>query len=244
MIMPMILTIDVGNTSAKYACYHGQECILYERLSQSWGEALTRVMSACGRPERVLISNVAGEQPALRDALAQAHVEASWLSWQTPEAQRFFENVPAGLGADRLAADVGACMAASGADVLVVDAGTCLTFDFISAERRYVGGSISPGIGLRLRAMHDHTSALPLLTAAGPAPVVGTDLDTAMRGGCLNGVRWEIEGYVRHLVNNGYPHLRVFYTGGDNLGLAPDVDERVEHDPLLIMKGLLYIYTA
>lgn len=238
----MILLIDIGNTSAKYALCRDGRIVVTDRVSGSWATVGSHIITTYGMPEQVLISNVAGPQPELEALLYSLRMEARWLSWDTPEAQRFFTAIPPGLGADRLAADVAACTMAPDADVLVVDAGTCLTFDIINASRTYVGGSISPGMGLRLKAMHDHTAALPLLTPQGDAPVIGTDIYTAMRGGCCNGMRWEIEGYVRHLVANGFPDLRVFCTGGDAPVLADDVSVRVTHHPHLVFQGLLEVY--
>lgn len=238
----MTLVIDIGNTSAKYALYRGERLAHFERITGSWATTLSHIVANFGTPERVLISNVAGPQPELEAVLDSLRMEARWLTWQTPEAQRFFNGIPEGLGADRLAADVAARVLAPESDVLVVDAGTCLTFDLIRADGQYLGGSISPGAWLRLKAMHDHTAALPLITPQGDAPVIGTDIFTAMRGGCVNGMRWEIEGYVRHLLQNGYPQLRVFYTGGDDLQQAADVDACVIRNPYLIFLGLLAIY--
>lgn len=248
----MILTIDIGNTSAKLALYTAEaaahpataQALHFERLNTQWQDTLEHLVQTYGKPTQALISNVAGPQPELKNALQAQGIPTSWLQWDTPQAEQFLRNIPQGLGADRLAADIGARVMAPAKDLLVVDAGTCLTFDVIAADGAYIGGSISPGIGLRLKAMHDHTAALPLLQPEGPAPVVGTDLDTAMRGGCLNGLRWEIEGYVRHLIAAGHANLHVFYTGGNDLMLAPDVDRYVHHDAHLIFRGLLALYTT
>lgn len=248
----MILTIDIGNTSAKLAIYREEdarhpasaEATHYERVTESWGETLGRLTRLYGPIEKAVVSNVAGPQKALGSALAETGIETLWVCWDMPEASAFLREIPMGLGADRLAADVGARIMAPEKDILVVDAGTCLTFDAIRKDGVYVGGNISPGIGLRLKAMHDHTAALPLLLPEGDAPVVGTDLETAMRGGCLNGLRWEIEGYVRHLRTHGYPELQAFYTGGNDLQLAADVENCITHDSHLIFRGLLAINNA
>ena len=242
--MSMTLAIDIGNTSAKLCLFRRGKALHFERLTRSWVTTIASLVAKYGRIQHAYISNVAGEQPELKAALRSARIEARWLTWQTPEAHSFINNIPEGLGADRLAADIGALTLAPGHNLLVVDAGTCLTFDVIGANGQYLGGSISPGIGLRLKAMHDHTAALPLFAPEGVAPVVGTNLEEAMRGGCLNGLRWEIEGYVRYLQTHGHPDLKVFYTGGNDLNLAPDVDSHVTHDHTLVMKGLLKIFEA
>ena len=85
--------------------------------------------------------------------------------------------------------------------------------------------------------MHDHTAALPLLDTEGEAPVHGHDTATAMRGGAINGLRWEMEGYIRHTLGL-YPKLHVFMTGGDARHVAHDLRDIITIDPLLVMKGL------
>lgn len=240
----MILTIDIGNTSAKFALYENKKQVHFERLAGTWECAFYRIEKEFGLPKRALISNVAGEQTELADVLKRHAIPAEWISWETAGLDRFFYNIPLGLGADRVAAIVGARALEVKHDLLLVDAGTCLTFDIVAADGKYIGGSISAGIGIRLKAMHDFTAALPLLAPEGPSPVVGHDLETAMRGACVNGVRWEIEGYVRHLLNNGYPELVAYYTGGNELTLAADVEAVVIHSPSLIFEGLLALYGA
>lgn len=238
----MILTIDIGNTSTKFALYQQGELVVFGRLQESWKTTMAQLLEK-GKIECALISNVAGPQPELVQTLEQHHITAQWLTWTSPEVHRFLKNIPEGMGADRLAADIAARELFPDEDLLVVDAGTCITFDVIRRDGSYAGGSISPGIGLRLKAMHDYTAALPLLAPEGEAPVVGTDIFTAMRGGCVNGLKWEVEGYIRYLRDNFSPTIRTCYTGGNDLTLAEDVEGSVTHDPTLVMKGLLAAYS-
>ena len=126
--------------------------------------------------------------------------------------------------------------------LLIIDAGTCLTFDVIGRDGTVLGGAISPGINLRLRAMHEHTAALPLLDAEGEHPVLGYDTPTSMRGGAINGVKWEIEGYIRTMLQQ-YPDLHVFMTGGDSMDFSEDLQRIITREPLLVQKGLLAAFT-
>lgn len=121
---------------------------------------------------------------------------------------------PETLGMDRLAAAVGAWTMQPGHDLLVVDAGTAITYDFVSADGTYRGGNIAPGIELRLKSLHEHTGTLPLVSAKGSVPMFGTDTETAIRSGVINGVRLELEGYIAEM-SSVYPSLLVFLTGGD-----------------------------
>ena len=54
------------------------------------------------------------------------------------------------LGNDRIAVVVGAAIQFPKENVLVIDAGTCITLDLLTTEG-YQGGSIAPGIHMRLQ---------------------------------------------------------------------------------------------
>jgi len=75
------------------------------------------------------------------------------LKYETPET----------LGTDRLAAALAATVFFPGENTLVINAGTCLTTDFVTDKSEYIGGSIAPGLRMRLRAMHHFTGRLPLI---------------------------------------------------------------------------------
>ena len=232
----MNLTIDIGNTSAKIAVFEGANLVFFERVCTDWHTEIGKLQheylfKACA------ISNVAGENYPLDCALQMLKCPVMRLHYTSPEAQPYFKSIPTGLGADRLAADIAAVTTASDSPVLVIDAGTCLTFDVINSERQFVGGSISPGIALRLRSMHEHTAALPLVDLEGELPDFGYDTPTALRSGAANGVKYEIEGYIRMCMQQ-FPDIKVFYTGGDRLRFSDNLRKHIIMDDLLVLKGL------
>ena len=221
----MTLIFDIGNTRMKVSTIEGNEI----RALENWQEILPHT-------NRVLVSNVAGES-ALPEEVRQ-HPECRILTWESAEATKWLKKIPAGLGADRVAADIGARSMYPEQPLLIIDAGTCLTFDVIDSDGTIIGGAISPGVNLRLKAMHDYTAALPLLDAIGDHPVLGYDTPSAMRSGAINGMMWEIEGYIRCMLAK-YPTLHVFFTGGDSKELPGDLARIITCDPMLVQKGLL-----
>lgn len=221
----MHILLDIGNTRMKASTADNNGI----HPNEKWQELLPKA-------ESVLVSNVAGNE-ALPEAVTK-HPQCHILTWQSQEAGLWLKNIPAGLGADRVAADIGARSMKPDNTLLIIDAGTCLTFDVIGKDGSILGGAISPGIHLRLKAMHEHTAALPLLDAYGEHPVLGYDTPTSMRSGAINGMRWEIEGYIRH-IRNLYPDLYVFFTGGDTTELPKDLQQIISCEPLLVQKGLL-----
>src|SRR5688500_16405275 len=68
---------------------------------------------------------------------------------------------PKTLGPDRLSNAVAGAFLFPKKNVLIVDTGTCIKYDFINKNREYCGGSISPGLAMRYRALHEFTGKLP-----------------------------------------------------------------------------------
>ena len=231
----MKLLIDIGNTSAKLAVMD-DGILHYERRHESWSDTFSRLMSQYPISD-VCLSTVAGEDAELNEALAQLDVPVRWLSAAVPCPVKLIANVPLGLGADRWAADIGAIVQDPDHTLLVIDAGTCLTYDVIAREGAYLGGAISPGVQLRLNAMHEHTALLPQIEAEQEAVLLGYDTRTHMLSAAVNGTRFEIEGYIRQLLGM-YPDLHVFITGGNTFQFSEDITCPITHDPYLVFKGL------
>ena len=231
----MKLLIDIGNTSAKLAVMD-VDIVHFERRHESWGNTFARLMAMFPISD-VRISTVAGEDAELKEALAHLDIPVMWLTPSVPCSVKPITGVPLAYGADRWAADMGAIAQDPDHTLLIIDAGTCITYDLFSAGGRLLGGVISPGVQLRLNAMHEHTALLPQIEAEKEAVLMGYDTRTHMLSAAVNGARFEIEGYIRTLLHE-YPDLHVFITGGDTFDFSEDITCPITHDPYLIFKGL------
>lgn len=143
---------------------------------------------------------------------------------------------PETLGADRLAAAVGAASMLPGENILVADIGTACTFDVVSAAGEYLGGNISPGPGMRLRALNHYTARLPLVSGhADFIPGIGQTTVEALRCGAMRGVVAELLYY-----SDGGRSRRIVLSGGwapEIAALLPDDVERIIA-PHLVNQGL------
>lgn len=128
------------------------------------------------------------------------------MGYQTPET----------LGADRLATAIGGRSLFPDTHVLVLDFGTCLKCDFVNVNGTYEGGSISPGLNMRFKAMHTFTAKLPLLSMPEIFPLhpIGRTTAESMQNGVLFGLWAEAEGMM-NVYREKYPELTVLITGGD-----------------------------
>ena len=231
----MNLVIDIGNTSAKLTFFEGREPVATQRVENGLAAAVNEWFHTY-RPERCAWSCVGEETEEVTRTMATLPVPTLHVTGTTPTPLHNAYRSPQTLGADRLAAAVGAASLLPATNVLVVDAGTCITYDLVDATGTYRGGNISPGMGMRLAALHEHTAHLPLVEAEGDVPPVGYDTDTALRAGVVLGIRYEIEGYARALATS-FPGLRLILTGGDRI-FAPAPSDSILTDEHLVARGL------
>ena len=229
------LTIDIGNTSIKYAVFNGQTMVHHQRII---GHDIASIADdiATYRPAHAMVCATSALDDTQRRLLEELTADTWFLSHTTPTPINNQYKSPQTLGMDRLAAAVGAYSAARG-EVLIIDMGTAITYDFVDTDGNYVGGNIAPGVQMRLRALHDYTARLPLVDAEGERPPLGEDTETAIRCGVIDGIKYEIEGYLHHFFLK-YPNLSVFFTGGDELYFANVRKKRIFADKMLVLKGL------
>lgn len=157
-----------------------------------------------------------------------------------------YDKVRSRIGLDRLAAAMGVWHAGATGMSAIVDAGTAITFDLWHSDQGFLGGSISPGINLRLASLHAATSRLPGTEASPAAPLVGDSTMGCMRSGCQWGAAMEIESRLAFLEpKEDVRHA--WLTGGDTGLLLPMLaalnPRRQWHVvPDLVPSGLLAVY--
>ena len=229
------LTIDIGNTNIKYAVFEGQTMVHHERII---GHDITAIADgiATYHPAHAMVCATGALDNTQRQLLKRLTADTRFLTHTTPIPITNRYKSPQTLGMDRLAAAVGAYTEAK-KEVLIIDMGTAITYDFVDTDGNYVGGNIAPGVQLRLRALHDYTARLPLVDAEGERPPLGENTETAIRCGVIDGIKYEIEGYLNHFFLK-YPNLCVFFTGGDELYFANERKKRIFADKMLVLKGL------
>jgi len=98
---------------------------------------------------------------------------------------------PAQLGADRVAAALGARKLYPGENLVIVDCGTATTLTFLTKSGELIGGAILPGLALWPAALAQATAKLPNVklprsSETLPAPIA-KDTASAIRAGVLYG---------------------------------------------------------
>ncbi|RIH66265.1 type III pantothenate kinase [Mariniphaga sediminis] len=211
----MNLVIDIGNTRTKFSVFnHGEEMISVpvEELLPSHIEILLKEYPSI---EKAIISSVKDYSPALKELLQKKLKKFIELGEHTPLPIENCYKSKETLGKDRLAGVVGAFHLYPENNVLVIDAGTAITYDLVDENRQYLGGTISPGLEMRFKALNQFTGRLPLVERnENFNKLFGQTTEEAILGGVQNGLVFETDKVIDRF-KEFYKNLYVIITGGN-----------------------------
>jgi type III pantothenate kinase len=120
---------------------------------------------------------------------------------------------------------------------LVIDAGTCITFDYVSKQKMYKGGSISPGIHMRLDALAHFTGRLPRVTFRDLDRFSGVTTEDCILSGVIQGMIGEIYHHVTYY-DSLSSQMQVLITGGDASFFENKLNLKIFAAPNLVLDGL------
>jgi type III pantothenate kinase len=123
---------------------------------------------------------------------------------------------------------------------LIIGLGTAVTYNFINTKNEFLGGGISPGMFMRMKALNNFTAKLPIVQPDWNVPLVGYDTKTNIQSGVVLGMAHEIDGFIDSY-RSKYRAFNVLLTGGDMVHLAPHLRNMIFADPDLLFKGLYAI---
>ena len=244
------IVVDVGNTSTVIGAFETGGAAGRVSKSLRIEGGITTAPSTCRKALGRIAA--AGADGAILASVVPAHV-APWqalageaLGIGLEVLDHTFDipvkldyPAPATTGADRIANVCGAvARVPEGTPVMVVDIGTAVTYDLVSADRRFFAGVIGPGPRMLAEALHEKTALLPMIELDGTFPAAATDTVSAMRIGIEVGFR----GMLRETVASQLPRLgpgaRLFATGGLAQRYIPSLCLGFEVDPELTLFGL------
>ena len=236
--MSTTLCFDFGNTRRKCAVFKnaGLEKIIV--LKDDSDQAIRALINDFS-PRKSILSSVIDHNPAMEELLAK-HTKFHRLNHLTKLAFTTPVGKPETIGADRLALTAAAVHFYPRSNNLVIGLGTCITYNFINKYHELVGGGISPGMEMRLKAMNHFTAKLPLVEADSNVPLIGYDTKSNMLSGAVLGMAYEIDGFIDEYAKK-FDNFNVLLTGGDIVHLASHLKNKIFADPDLIFKGLYAI---
>jgi type III pantothenate kinase len=260
----MLLVIDIGNSHTVTGLYDGERLVGKWRLTSDrrhTDDELAINYTTLFAMERIDLERITG----VVIASVVPTLETAWASCCRKHFSRNLEkpilvvsnlNVddmiairlpnPDEVGADRLVNAIAAFHRFPN-NLVVVDFGTAITFDCVTANCEYLGGTIVPGVAISLEALSTRTAKLPHIDVSqGTTRVIGRSTIEAMKSGILNGYGAMLDGMIERirleLVTSEYPDMTVVATGGMASIVAPYA-RTIDHiDPMLTLDGLRLIY--
>ena len=248
----MLLALDVGNTEITVGLFHGNDLEAHWRLTTNpdrtpdeWGSAIGGFLVQSGHsPNEVRAVCLASVAPPVTQSIVEGIARSTGCTGVTVDASTPLPvtldvDEPLTVGADRIV-NVLAAVELFHADSVVVDFGTATTFDCVTAESRFLGGAIMPGLRTSADQLTRRTAKLPATELRAPARAIGRRTEECIQAGVLFGTADAVDGMIRRIraewPGKGQP--RVVATGGLAPVVAPLSSAIELTDPDLTLRGL------
>jgi type III pantothenate kinase len=196
----MILAIDVGNSQILGGLFLDNKLVLQFRRISSPGtssDELGIFLRGVIRendfdPDQVKEIVCCSVVPAINHSLASACVkyfgqEAFFVQAGVKTGLKIRYNNPKDVGADRIANAIGGIARYPGKDLIIIDLGTATTFDALTFDKNYLGGSIAPGLKMSMTALETGTAKLPSVEIVTPENSCGSSTIEAIQSGLFYG---------------------------------------------------------
>ena len=247
-----LLVVDVGNTNIVLGIYRGEDLLgswrlatARERTSDEYGILARQLVGEALHTnlEGAIVGSVV---PPLNQAIASMMekyfgIDAMFVEPGVRTGIAIQVDNPQEVGADRIINCV-AAHEAYGGPTVIVDFGTATTFDLVTADARYVGGVIAPGLNISAEALFARAARLPRVDIRKPEHVIGTNTVVNMQSGIYYGYLGLVDGIIGRIKKEVRGIKHVVATGGLASLFAEESAHIDDVDGDLTLKGLKLIY--
>ncbi len=248
----MLLTLDIGNTEITAGLFQGDSLEAHWRLTTNpdrtpdeWAAAIGGFLIQAGHsPNEVAAVCLASVAPTVTQSVVEGVATATGRTGvavhaQSPLPVQLDVDEPLTVGADRIV-NVLAAVELYRADTIVVDFGTATTFDCSTADARFLGGVIMPGLRTAADQLTRRAAKLPATELKAPSRVIGRRTEECIQAGVLYGTADAVDGIVRRIRAEwpGGRSPRVLATGGLAPVIAPLTVSIEAVHPDLTLQGL------
>jgi type III pantothenate kinase len=258
----MLLALDVGNTNTVLGLYddagklvaHWRVSTHRTQTADEYGVLFTNLFNLHGlstsQVQAIIISSVV---PPVESTLLQVcesyfKLKPLFVEPGIKTGMPVIVDNPAELGADRLVNAI-AAFDKYGGPAIVVDFGTATTFDVISAKGEYLGGIISPGLGISADALFSRAARLGRVDIKRPPKVIGTTTVTHIQSGLYFGYIGLVDGILERMIAEmaedprcGSVEPKILATGGLASLIAGDSRYISTIDDMLTLDGLRLVF--
>ncbi|HEU5171659.1 MAG TPA: type III pantothenate kinase [Gemmatimonadales bacterium] len=248
----MLLALDIGNTEITLGLFRQRTLEAHWRLTTNpdrtpdeWAASIAAFLDHAGRsPNEVRAACLASVAPMVTQSVVEGVEKTTGCGPLAVDARSPLPVVldvdePLSVGADRVVNVLAASQLYPGATI-VVDFGTATTFDCVTADARFIGGVIMPGLRTSADQLTRRTAKLPATELLPPERTIGRRTEDCIRAGVLFGTAEAVDGIVRRIraewPDPGTP--RVVATGGLARLVAPLTSTIEQVDADLTLRGL------
>jgi type III pantothenate kinase len=233
----MNLVIDIGNSRVKAAVFRENELLQHYHFHRPGLTEIKRILSEHPGLRFAIVSSVVSHAKDIVNIVGHK-LNCIELNFNTALPITNCYATPETLGNDRLAGVIGASKRFPGKNILVIDAGTCLKFDFITSNKEYLGGAISPGLQMRFKALSSFTDRLPPIQLNEEFDsLIGKSTEESIRSGVQNGILAEVSSIINQYAEQ-YDSLQCVLTGGDWHFFENGLKNSIFAAPSLLLEGL------
>jgi len=257
----MLLVLDVGNTNTVLGVFEAaaNDGAQYGPLIAHWRVSTTKTQTVdeygvlfrnlfamngleVGQVQGIVISSVVPPLDSTLREVCEQYFQSRPLFIEpgVKTGMPVHYDNPAEVGADRIVNSV-AAFEKFGGPCIIVDFGTATTFDVVSKKGEYLGGVITPGIGISADALFARTARLPRVDVRKPPRVLATNTVNSVQSGLYYGYLGLIDGILERLIAELGGEVNVVATGGLASLMGGGSKYIREIDDLLTLDGLRII---
>ncbi len=245
----MNLLIDAGNSRIKWCLHDSVEnrfgldgAVFYDKAELP--TLFSRHWSQFDCPERVVVSNVSGQQ--LSENL-DIWVEKAWqIKTEYVITEAFSSGVSNAysdytkLGVDRWMAIIAGWQRFSDEKkaVCVVDCGTATTIDGISVSGQHLGGLIIPGYSMMQEMLINNTADIAMTSKVLPSIIFSSSTEGCVNSGCYLAMVSIIDRVTTSMQSDYEQKVNCIITGGNAELIVEQLAEKFEYEPKLVLHGL------
>lgn len=251
----MLLGIDIGNSQIKAAVYDGESIrylfklpkfrklnqLTYRETFKNWfdNENITNkiddvIISSVVREATNKVINAVRAIFAIEPLLVSAEINLGGV--------KLLVDNPKEVGADRICGIVQACSKYK-PPFIIIDMGTATTFDVVSKEGNFIGGSICAGVGMNAVSLATLTSLLPQVTIEKADRVIATSTTSNILSGTVIAHAAMVDGMIARIEKELGEKTTIIITGGYSYFVKEHLTHPIDYaEETLILDGLYTLY--